>query len=357
MIIDEKVVDVVKEIFNMYAEGHGSPDILNYLTNKKYVSPRGYQKTRVVQDDELGTVYHWNEATILAILRNEVYIGNTVQNKRSVISYKVKKVRNIDKENYIRVNDTHEAIIDKDLFATVQAIAEKRGSNSKLKYEYLLRGLLICHHCGRRLQIALKSNNRKQSVKRPYITCENHKERGCFPLNMNYNKFEESILNIIKQICKIYVSSDDLYEAYQNFDNKIIDLKQEMKKKADTISRTIIEIDNNLEKMYMDKLRGIISEENYIKYSEKMMQEKVNLFAQKDEIEREIKNQDSKKNSDYELDNIIKDFMKFENIDKNFLYKILDKIEIDKDKNVYLYFKFSKLNIIGQDGIFQKPQG
>ena len=61
------------------------------------------------------------------MLKNEVYIGNTVQNKVSVVSYKVKKFRKIEKKNYIRVNDTHEAIIDKDIFEKVQVIHKERS--------------------------------------------------------------------------------------------------------------------------------------------------------------------------------------------------------------------------------------
>lgn len=57
--------------------------------------------------------------------KNEVYIGNTIQNKKSVISYKVKKIRTVEKENQIRVDNTHEAIIDKDTFEKVQCIIEK----------------------------------------------------------------------------------------------------------------------------------------------------------------------------------------------------------------------------------------
>ena len=68
------------------------------------------------------------------MLKNEVYIGNTIQNKKSVISYKVKKIRTVEKENQIRVDNTHEAIIDKDTFEKVQCIIEKRGTNTKLKY-------------------------------------------------------------------------------------------------------------------------------------------------------------------------------------------------------------------------------
>ena len=83
------------------------------------------------------TSYNWNEVTLCNMLKNEVYIGNTVQNKRSIISYKVKKFRTVDKEEHIRVENTHEAIIDKDTFEKVQRIIEKRGTNTKLKYDYI----------------------------------------------------------------------------------------------------------------------------------------------------------------------------------------------------------------------------
>lgn len=64
--------------------------------------------------------------------KNEVYIGNTVQNKRSIISYKVKKFRTVDKEEHIRVENTHEAIIDKDTFEKVQRIIEKEEQTQNL---------------------------------------------------------------------------------------------------------------------------------------------------------------------------------------------------------------------------------
>ena len=70
------------------------------------------------------TSYNWNEVTLCNMLKNEVYIGNTVQNKRSIISYKVKKFRTVDKEEHIRVENTHEAIIDKDTFEKVQRLKE-----------------------------------------------------------------------------------------------------------------------------------------------------------------------------------------------------------------------------------------
>ena len=50
-----------------------------------------------------------------------------------------------------------------------------------------------------------------------------------------------------------------------------------------------------------------------------------------------------------ELDELIENFLKLEKIDKIYLYRLINKIEIDKDKNIYIYFNFSKLNSINEN--------
>ena len=117
LVIDNNVADIVKKIFDMYISGTGSKLVVEYLNKNYYLSPSGYRKTGIVQNENK-TNYFWNATTVCDMLKNEVYIGNTVQNKVSVVSYKVKKLRKLEKERYIRVNNTHEAIIDKDIFAS-----------------------------------------------------------------------------------------------------------------------------------------------------------------------------------------------------------------------------------------------
>lgn len=269
LVVDRKVQSIVEKIFDMYANGHGSSEIVNHLNSNHYLSPSGYRKTGTVQDKNKSG-YNWNEVTLCNMLKNEVYIGNTVQNKKSVISYKVKKIRTVEKENQIRVDNTHEAIIDKDTFEKVQCIIEKRGTNTKLKYDYLLRGLLYCYHCKRKLQIVLKKNSKRNSKSHPYITCSDAKERGCYPLNMNYEKFEKHIIYIVKKICQIYADKGIFYSIYEKCQNKTLDIREGYKKKLTQINKAIFEINNNLDKMYMDKLRGILQEEDYIRVSRKI---------------------------------------------------------------------------------------
>ena len=62
----------------------------------------------------------WENKTVKNILKNKVYIGTTVQNKRSRISYKNRKIRANPEEKWIAVENTHEPIIDKNVFDSVQ---------------------------------------------------------------------------------------------------------------------------------------------------------------------------------------------------------------------------------------------
>ena len=354
LVVDRKVKSVVEKIFDMYSNGHGSSEIVNYLNSHQYLSPSGYRKTGIVQDENK-TGYNWNEVTICNMLRNEVYIGNTVQNKKSVISYKVKKIRTVEKENQIRVNNTHEPIIDKDTFEKVQCILEKRGTNTKLKYDYLLRGLLYCYRCKRKLQIVLKKNSKRNSKAHPYITCSDAKERGCYPLSMNYEKLERHIIDIVKKICRIYADKEIFARVFEKYQNKTLDIREGYRNKLSQVNKAINEINSNLDKMYMDKLRGVLQEEDYIRVSQKLKFERTKLNEQKKEIEQKLSQTEEKvdnKNKakeEKELDELIEDFLKLEKIDKIYLYRLINKIEIDKDKNIYIYFNFSKLDSINEN--------
>ncbi len=252
----------------MYANGYGGKEIADYLNSNKYMSPSGYKKTGIIQDKNK-TKYEWNEVTICNMLKNEVYIGNTIQNKTTIVSYKVKKIKKVEKENQIRVNNTHEPIIDKDIFEKVQCILEKRGTNTKLKYDYLLRGLLYCHHCKRKLQIILKKNSKRNSKAYTYITCANHKKRGCYPININYEEFEKYIVYIVKRICYMYTDKENLYCIYEKYKHKVDNMKEKNYEKLKKINKAILEINNNLDKMYIDKLQGEIYKEDYIRISRK----------------------------------------------------------------------------------------
>lgn len=104
LIIDENTSYIVKDIFKMYLNGNSVYSIRDSLNKRKIQSPSGYTKKEV-------EIKKWNSVTILNILSNKAYIGTTVANKRTNLSYKSKKRIKVPTEEYIITEDTHEPII------------------------------------------------------------------------------------------------------------------------------------------------------------------------------------------------------------------------------------------------------
>ena len=353
LIIDEKVADIVKLIFNMYENGTGSKKIVEYLNNKHYLSPSGYRKTEIVCDENKNN-YNWNATTLCAMLENECYIGNTVQNKVTVVSYKVKKIRKVDETQYIRVENTHEAIIDKDMFEKVQTLHQKRAKVCEKQYLYLLKGLLYCKHCKWQLQVVLKVHHRSNREKIPYIVDTDYKKRNCYARNLNYYKFEKKIIDVVKKVCQIYADKELLEKTYKKVNNKSIDLIETIRKNIENIKNEIQNINNKLDLLYEDKLNGLLQSSDFSRISQKYVKSreeseiKLNEYTEQLQMlqgQQRVQNE----NDVNEMNELINEFLKLEKIDKSYLYRLINKIEIDKDKNVFISFNFAPLNTICND--------
>ena len=352
-MIDEKVRDIVVKIFNMYVNGSGSKTIVKYLNDNHYLSPRGYKKCGVVKDDN-NTEYLWNSTSLCGIIRNEAYIGNTIQHKVSIVSYKVKKLRKVDKEEHIRVNDTHEAIIDKDVFENAQRIQEINSKRSEKKYDYLFKGLIFCKHCNRKMQIALKKNVKRKAEPHPYIIDTESKIRGCYARNLNYYNFEEKMIDIIRKICKIYADKNELEDTYKKFKNNNIDMSAVIKKQIYSIEVQQLGINRKLDQLYDDKLNRILPETDFMRISQRYIKERDELEVKNNDLKEQLMKIEQQKVANDEADTetlnkLIVEFLKMKNISKTILYKLIDKIEIDKDKNIFITFNFSGLNIISDN--------
>lgn len=92
-----------------------------------------------------------------------------------------------------------------------------------------------------------------------------------------------------------------------------------------------------------------------LEYLGKLISERTNLMKQREEVKQKLTRTENEVNiknkikEEKELDELIENFLKLEQIDKIYLYRLINKIEIDKDKNVYIYFNFSKLNSINEN--------
>ena len=204
------------------------------------------------------------------------------------------------------------------------------------------------------MQIVLKVNHNSNRPKIPYIVDTGYQKRGCYVRNLNYPKFEKRILEIVRQVCRIYANRKMLEETYKKVKDKSIDLVASVKKQIEMIDIKIADINKNLDSLYNDKLNEVLTDIDFTRISARFVNERDKLTNEKSELmdrfqalqgQKTIKN----KNDEEQMNKIINEFLEMKEINKSSLFRLIDKIEIDKDKNVFISFNFAPLNTINEN--------
>lgn len=204
------------------------------------------------------------------------------------------------------------------------------------------------------MQIVLKVNNNSERPKIPYIVDTGYQKRGCYVRNLNYPKFEKRILEIVRQICRTYANHTKLEETYKKVKDKSIDLVASAKKQIEIIDIKIADINKNLDSLYNDKLNGILTDIDFTRISVRFVNERDKLTNEKSELMDRVQALQGQqtikdKNDEEQMNKIIDEFLEMKEVDKSYLFRLIDKIEIDKDKNVFISFNFEPLNTINEN--------
>lgn len=350
LIIDEEASKVVKRIFELYLQLHSQSGVMKILTKEKIPIPEVYKQTR--RGIKVKNPYDWNYHTVRNILRNQMYIGDMVQNVHIKKSFREKKIIKTSKEDWIIVEGTHEPIIDKDTFYRVQNLLDANYRQPTKPYERIFGGIMYCHECGHKIGVGNpKKNSGPKGKQYLYTYCNYYRKNSsynkCTPHTINYNNLEYELLSIITSICNKYITLigyDDIINNRKKTLNTYID---DLEKKISRLEIDIKGIDLKIEKLYMDRLDDIITPDTYKKLTDKFEEQKKSKQKEFDELKISI--EEYKNNNPIEqlleTKTIVKEYLKTrKKTPRELILKIVDKIEIHKDKNIDLYFKLKQLN-------------
>ena len=352
LIVDEEVREVVELIYDLALEGKSPNKIAETLTLKKIPIPIVHKKEPrakdVTENDGYGI---WKRQTIFSILTNQMYIGNMVQNTYNKISYNSKKLRKTDSSEHIIVSNTHEAIISKKIFFKVQDILNDRTCERKTdqQLEYLLGGLLYCKDCGRSIRIS--KDVLKKSI-RHYTQCNLYTRKGkfgvCSSHRVNYDWLEEDVIEYLQDVCEAFCKHYDFNEVEDNSESIVIKNIKEINKKIEKVQNTLNTHKTTIDSLYMDKVHGLVDEDMYKRIYEKTKIEIKKLEEELTSLEKqkEINEKQLDSNSIFsKCKKSVLDYMSLRNPAKDQITRLVEKVEIDKDKKIYVYLKFPELLI------------
>ena len=348
LIINEKEAEVVKRVFRLYLEGNGLTRIAQILTKDGIPVPgesRDIGKTR-----RTALYSSWKQTTIRRILDNRVYLGELVQFKRRKINYKSKRRINVPEEERYICKGTHEAIIDEEDFNTIQNILKKNKSFKGTRHDYLFKGLLYCAECGARLNITYSNYALKKYGEYRYTTiCYSYSRLYsdiCTRHSNSIPELEEVLIKHIKEVCKRYINEnlqDELISMAKK--QKQLELKQiTNEKKLETISQKISDIELYIKNLYMDKVKGVVSENDYVSLVADFTKDRDNLIKEKEELIKIINNQKPQIDETAKIEKLAKEFLSLEKPTKQLLNELIEKITISENKEINIYFKFNELN-------------
>ena len=285
LIVDPEAASTVQTIFSLFAQGYGKTAIARMLNERRIPNPSEYKRLH-------GLRYHqpqnqsstlWKYATISAMLSNEIYIGNMVQGKYGSVSYKTKQNKPRPRAQWYRVEQTHEPIIDPQLWAQVQKLLQSRAKPFKCGRIGLFAGMTRCAACGHTLR-SVKSRGRH------YLQCPTRQisKDACPGAFISVEKLEKLVLSHLKQLTDCYLDRDELVLKLKQPD-KSASVETHLNHQINVLQKQLEDYDSGLSSLYMDKVRGIISENEYMNLSTEFRQKHIELQNTLADCESQLK--------------------------------------------------------------------
>ena len=264
LVVDDYAADVVRKIFGWKMDGMATSAIAEKLNELGILSPKEYKKSQ-------GQNYRggfsgvgsakWSSNAVKRILTNEVYLGHMVQGKTEKINHKVKKCVDKPQNEWIKVNDTHEAIVSEDTFTAVSNILKADGRISPATEAINpFMGILFCGDCHE--QMIRRINRYKGTSKTYYICSTKNRGEGCSRHSIEEGTLKAIVSETLRAYVNTFIDESRLFEKTRaletnfemigSYDKEIERLKKEQDRYYGLCSA-----------LYEDLRKGVIDKEEF----------------------------------------------------------------------------------------------
>ena len=339
LVVDEEAAGVVRAIFSMFLEGMSKSAIVRYLNDHGVLCPAAYKRER------LGLNYRnpsvdpaqrplWCAASVSTILKNRMYCGDMVQGRYRVKSYKVHVQQAVPREEWYIVENTHQAIIDRDCFEQVQRLLSRDTRTApRQKALYLFSGFLRCADCG-------KAMSRSKAGGVVYYYCRTYKDQSrtaCTKHTIRHDRLEEAVLWAIRQQVYLWVDAAAVLEQLDRMPPGE-DPAQKLRDAAAQKERELSRISRYQQSIYQDWKDGEITHSDYRRmkadYEQQARALEEALQALRGELEQGTETESP----------FLAAFRRHQNIcelTRDVLIEFVDHIKVYEDGRISIVFRFA----------------
>lgn len=274
LLVDEEAASVVRKVFNLYAQGYGKTAIARILNAEAIPNPTEYKRLTGIKKKTSPepNAALWKYYAISDMLHNEMYIGHMVQGKYGSISYKSKKNKPMPEDKWIRKENTHEPIIPKELWDRVQMKLDENYKPFSVDGKVgLFAKKVRCMECG----YIMRSSKTKD---RHYLKCttKHAKKEACTGAFISVKLLESAVIKKLQAIIAQYLDMDYL-ERNVSIQDSNGTKKKALQRDLDSHIKNHDECIQIIKNLYFDKVRGIITEEQFLEWSKESSAKQTSL--------------------------------------------------------------------------------
>ena len=339
LVVDPVAAEVVKRIYAEFISGKNISAIVHGLNDDGIPSPSEYKKQEGMNysnNRKLEKTNYWTYSTVKKILvnENENYIGNMVQHRTEKIAYNMKKFVQVPKEEWIRREHTHEAIISIEQYELVHKLIKQRWVNMEHSRNTVWKfaGLVFCADCGR----ALTRSTRKDGK---VLRCPTYSRIGkeyCSQHLIYEYELEEIIMREIKNNISDALKNMDLENARHS------ETRRRIHEESSRLNIQLENAENNYKRMLMNLSTGIIDEEDFLIFKEQYQEKKRQIEKRKSALQSRTKN-DILLVDEYQrwLDNFLR-YREIDELSREVLINLIDRIDVYEGEKIHISFKLKK---------------
>ena len=268
LIPDEETAPIVAQIFQRSAAGDSCIKIAQDLTAAGVITPLKYRVLYRDNFSDTGAARAtdcWNYTTVKRIIKNQVYLGNTLLGKTRKASIKSRKKISIPQEDWAITSNTHEPLVDQMTFDKAQANLGK-GSRDYRQYDHVRKsifgGIAVCSRCGYSL-CSSGTVYKGEREKYWFLSC-NHKskrfENPCEGVNIKYADLLEVVRQDLNSLIKL--SDKEISKLVNQVLEEINDesAKKVREAKIEKAKARLNVINRTIGKLYTDNAEGKLAD-------------------------------------------------------------------------------------------------
>ena len=341
LIIDPETAPTVKLVFDLALNGCGTMKIAKHLLERKIPI------TRIKEPVESEVRYYsWSGSVIGKMLRNPVYKGDHVVCKCHQKAIRSNTVNFIPRDQWEIIENCHEAIVSREQWDRVQKLIDRRPpimQGNSCPFYNLFHGLVYCATCGKSMQVRYEKVGRtgknrftgemREPIDKAYYICQTYNRLGknaCTSHKIEARDLYNLVLSDIMEHGKMALQDAEAFygRLTQRLEQRYSIDEKSLKKEQDALAKRNQEIDEMFMNLYADKVKGILTEQRFLRMTETLEQEQADNKARMQAITDELRIASSADSDVRRFIGEIREYASITELDEAILNRLIDKINI-----------------------------